>query len=93
MARITVLWTSKRSATCPEAGAIIDDETGLMNVNADTIRIALHFLLKLQLYARNHLGQVTMGKVILSILSWIFWVIWTIPINGKDVIIAGTARR
>ena len=82
---------SNRSATCPEAGAIIDEETGLMNVNADTISIALHFSPRLQLYARNHLGQ--MQKVILSILSWIFWVIWTIPINGKDVIISGTARR
>ena len=79
-----------RSATCPEAGAIIDEETGLMNVNADTISIALHFLLKLQLNARNHSGQTR--KVMLSILSRIFWVIWTIPINGQDMIFSSTAR-
>jgi hypothetical protein len=91
MARITVLWMLNRSATCPEAGAIIDEETGLMNVNADTINIALHFLLKLQLHARNDLGRTR--KVMLSILSWIFWIIWTIPISSEDVIIAGTARR
>ena len=90
MARITVLWISNCSATCLEAGAIIDEETGLMNVNADTISIALHFLLKLQLYALNHLGRTR--KVMLSILSWIFCVIWTIPIDGEDVIIAGPAR-
>ena len=63
MARITVLWMSNRSATCLEAGAIIDEDTGLMNVNADTIRIALHFLLKLQLYARNHSGRTGKGDV------------------------------
>jgi hypothetical protein len=48
---------SNCSATCLEAGAIIDEETGLMNVNADTINVALHFLLKLQLHTRNHLGR------------------------------------
>jgi hypothetical protein len=91
MARMTVPCMSNRSATCPEAGAIIDEETGLMNVNADTISTALHFLLKFQLHARNDLGRTR--KVTLSILSWIFWVIWTIPIYGEDVIIVGTARR
>jgi hypothetical protein len=91
MARMTVLSMSNRSATCPEAGAIIDEETGLMNVNADTINTALHFLLKLQLHARNHSGRTR--EVMLSILSWIFWVIWTIPIDGEGVIITGTIRR
>ena len=64
-----------------------------MNVNADTISIALHFLLKLQLHARNDFGTNAEGDVKHSLLSWIFRVIWTIPINGKDVIIAGTAWR
>ena len=82
---------SNCSATCLEAGAIIDEETGLMNVNADTISVALHFLLKLQLHARNHSGRTR--KVMLSILSWIFWVIRTIPINDEDMIIAGATRR
>ena len=92
MARITVLCMSNRSATCLEAGAIIEEETGLMNVNADTISTALHFLLKLQLHTGNHSGRTR--KMMLSILSWIFWVIWAIPINGEDVIIgAGTAQR
>jgi hypothetical protein len=39
----------KRSASCPEAGAIIDEETGLINVNAETMMVAPHFFLKLQL--------------------------------------------
>ena len=34
---------SKRSANCCEAGAIIDDATGLMNVNKDTMRVIPHF--------------------------------------------------
>jgi hypothetical protein len=49
MASRTVLWMSKRSANCPEAGAIIEEETGLMNVNAETMTVAPHFFLKLQL--------------------------------------------
>jgi len=49
MASKTVLWMSKRSANCLEAGAIIDEETGLMNVNADTMTVAPHFCLKVQL--------------------------------------------
>ena len=57
MARITLLWMSKRSANCLEAGAIIEEETGLMNVNADTIIVACHFLLKLQLHTSNQLRQ------------------------------------
>ena len=64
MARITVLWMSKRSANCLEAGAIIEEETGLMKVNADTIIVACHFLLKLQLHASNQLRQMRKGKVI-----------------------------
>jgi hypothetical protein len=50
MASRTVLWMSKRSANCLEAGAIIDEETGLMKVNADTITVAPHFCLKVQLW-------------------------------------------
>ena len=49
MASRTVLWMSKRSANWPEAGAIIEDETGLINVNAETMTVAPHFFLKLQL--------------------------------------------
>jgi hypothetical protein len=92
MARRTVLWMSKCSANCLEAGEIIVEETGLMNVNADTINVALHFLLKLQL----HICVTTLRRTreaMLSILSRIFWVIWTIPINVEDVIIASIARR
>ena len=37
------------SAICPLAGAIMDEDTGLMNVNADTIAVAAHFLCLLQL--------------------------------------------
>ena len=49
MARRTLLWMPNCSANCPEAGAIIVEETGLMNVNADTMAIAPHFFLKSQL--------------------------------------------
>jgi len=45
----TLLWMSKRSANCCEAGAIIVDATGLMNVNKDTIIVIPHFHLRLQL--------------------------------------------
>jgi hypothetical protein len=40
---------SKRSANCLEAGAIIDDEMGTMNMNADMLMITSHFCLKVQL--------------------------------------------
>ena len=53
MARRTLLWMSRFSANCLEAGAIIEEETGLMNVNADTITVAFHFLLRLQLHTSN----------------------------------------
>lgn len=36
-------------AICALAGAIIEDETGLMNVNAETIAVAAHFFLNAQL--------------------------------------------
>jgi hypothetical protein len=50
MASRTVLWMSRCSASCSEAGAIIVEETGLMNVNAETIMVASHFFLELQLH-------------------------------------------
>ena len=37
------------SASWPLAGAIMEDDTGLMNVKADTIAVAAHFCLKPQL--------------------------------------------
>ncbi len=40
------------SARASDAGAIIDDETGLINVNAETIAVAAHLRLKLQLRAQ-----------------------------------------
>lgn len=36
-------------ATAAPAGATIDDETGLMKVNADTVKVAAHFRLYNQL--------------------------------------------
>ena len=97
MARRTLLWMSKRSANCLEAGAIIEEETGLMNVNADTIIVACHFFLKLQLHTSSQLGNAE-RNIMSSILSWIFGVFWAVPINGKDVIVVGpgtgcTARQ
>lgn len=45
----TVLVKPKSSASCALAGEIIEDETGLMNVNAETITVAAHFRLNDQL--------------------------------------------
>jgi hypothetical protein len=61
MAIRTLLWMSNRSANWLEAGAIIEEETGLMNVNADTTIVACHFLLKLQLQASNQLRRTRKG--------------------------------
>jgi hypothetical protein len=62
MARRTLLLMSKRSANCLEAGAIIEEETGLMNVNADTVIVACHFLLVLQLHTSNQLRRTRKAK-------------------------------
>lgn len=43
MAIITVLVTPKSSATCIAAGAIIDDETGDINVKEEITSVAAHF--------------------------------------------------
>lgn len=40
------------AASTSDAGAIIDDDTGLMNVKAETMAVAAHLRLKLQLRAR-----------------------------------------
>lgn len=37
------------AARASDAGAIIDEDTGLMKVKADTIAVAAHFRLKVQL--------------------------------------------
>jgi hypothetical protein len=92
MARRAVSWISNCSDSCLEAGAIIVEETGLMNVNADTMIVALHFLLKLQLHTFVATLRRT-REMISNTLFWIFGVIWTIPINGEDMIVAGTGRR
>jgi nucleoside-triphosphatase THEP1 len=92
MARRTVLWMSNCSDSCLEAGAIIVEETGLMNVNADTMIVALHFLLKLQLQTCVATLRRT-REVTSNILSRISGVIWTIPINDEDKVIARTGRR
>jgi hypothetical protein len=92
MARRAVLWMSNCSDSCLEAGEIIVEETGLMNVNADTMIVALHFLLKLQLH--TYVTKLSRTREVMSsILFRIFGVVWTIPIYGEDVIIAGTGRR
>jgi len=92
IASSTVLWMSKRVANCSEAGAIIEEETGLMKVKADTMAVAPHFFLKPQLHACADGETNTKGRC-QNILSRIFWVIWTIPINGEDLIITGTILR
>jgi hypothetical protein len=61
MAIRTLLWMSNRSANWLEAGEIIEEDTGLMNVNADTIIVACHFLLKLQLHTSNQLRRTRKG--------------------------------
>jgi hypothetical protein len=44
-ASMTSLSIPKEEATCPVAGAIIEDETGLMKVNDDMIIVAAHLRL------------------------------------------------
>jgi len=50
----------KVEAIWPIAGAIIAEETGLMKVNADTIAVAAHLRLKLQLYKGYKLNNVAL---------------------------------
>ena len=45
----TVLVIPNSSARAVDAGATIEDDTGLMNVNADMMAVAAHLRLKLQL--------------------------------------------
>ncbi len=53
MSAITAeLVVPKSAASTSDAGAIIDDETGLMNVKVETMAIAAHLRLKLQLHIR-----------------------------------------
>jgi hypothetical protein len=49
MAIITVFVTPKSPASCLVAGATMEEEIGLMNVNKDTTRLAAHFCLYDQL--------------------------------------------
>ena len=50
IAKTTVLEIPNSFASWPEAGAIIDEETGEMNVKAETMRVAIHFFLYDQLH-------------------------------------------
>jgi hypothetical protein len=49
IATSTLLVIPNCSATCAAAGAIIDEETGLINVKDDTTMVAAHFWLYGQL--------------------------------------------
>lgn len=42
MAMRTLLVIPKSSATCAAAGAIMDEETGLISVNEETTTVAAH---------------------------------------------------
>jgi len=44
-----VIWNC--SAIVSEAGSTIDDDTGLMNVNSETMIVEIHFFLYVQLRA------------------------------------------
>jgi hypothetical protein len=83
MASRTLLWISKRSANCPEAGAIIEEAAGLINVNADTIIVAPHLFLRLQLRTCQAARQTQKTHV----LSRVLGIVWTIPVDGENVII------
>lgn len=49
IAIIALFVIAKSSAICSLAGAIMEDETGLMNAKADTMTVAPNFCLKDQL--------------------------------------------
>jgi hypothetical protein len=53
----TSLWIPKSEATWALAGATIEEETGLMKVNADTTTVAAHLRPKLQLHENRKLGK------------------------------------
>lgn len=48
----------KSRANCGVAGAIIEEETGEMNVNAETMAVAAHFFLKDQLKVKIYQYEV-----------------------------------
>ena len=72
------------AAMVPLAGDIIDDETGLMKVYADTTSVTAHFFLNGQLLEAgsevNDAGLVCGGKEGYALL-WVFRVVTTIPIH------------
>jgi hypothetical protein len=49
MAWTAELWTPNSSTICSVAGATIDDDTGEMKVNNDTMTVEAHFLEYVQL--------------------------------------------
>ena len=72
------------AAMVPLAGDIIDDETGLMNVYADTTSVTAHFFLNGQLLEAGsevNDGWVGVGGKGGYVLLWVFWVVTTIPIH------------
>jgi hypothetical protein len=72
---------------------MIDEETGLMNVKADTIRVVPHFRPGLQLRSCKKKEINAKERQCRSILSRVIRVIWTIPTDGDDTLIYGTVWR
>jgi hypothetical protein len=62
---MTSLVTWNCAAMAFEAGATIDDDTGLINVNRDTTIVDIHFFLNVQLRASvvNHSKHKNMLKL------------------------------
>lgn len=65
----------------------MEEDTGLMNVNADTIAVAAHFFLNDQLVRRKFINAAgNQNEIEMNSLSWILWVIRSIPIDDIDIL-------
>lgn len=87
---VTVLVIPNSAATSPLAGAIIDDETGLINVNKDTMTVATHFRPVVQLSRVSATGFIAAGGY--YSLFRVLWIVGTVPVDDKRVAIRVAAN-
>jgi hypothetical protein len=83
----------KVDATLPVAGAIIEEETGLMKVNNDTIIVAAHLRLKLQLWKNCEPNTESCCSAHANALFGILRVIWAVPVNNQNICIIRCRRQ
>lgn len=85
----TLLVMPSCSATCSAAGAIIDEDTGLMNVKDDTTMVAAHF------WRYGQLEYIILGQCQLDKkkshdpLFWIHWISRAVPVDPQYISVTG----